>query len=113
MVEVQRLVERELRAVDRGDQPLLGLRAASSELGWKVFFVLVLPRGGGEDDAVADAPAADGFDERDRRVARGGGRAELDPGAGQRRAVEIHAAAAADDGRARFLVHALVDTSGG
>ena len=36
---------------------------------------------------------------------RGG--AELDPGAAQRRAVEVHPAAAADDGRARLLVHAL------
>ena len=40
-------------------------------------------------------------------VAGLGGRAELDPGAAQRRAVEVHAAAAADDGRARFLVHAV------
>ena len=40
-------------------------------------------------------------------VALLGGGAELDPGAAQRRAVEVHAAAAADDGRARLLVHAL------
>src|SRR5207244_11506305 len=35
-----------------------------------------------------------------------GGGAEADPGAAQRGAVEVHAAAAADDGRARLLAHA-------
>ena len=63
---------------------------------------------GGDDDAVADLPAGDRLGQGDRRLspvfAR---RAELDPGAAQRCAVEVHAAAAADDGRARFLVHAV------
>ena len=41
-----------------------------------------------------------------RGVACLGRGAELDPGAAQRRAVEVHRPAAADDGRARLLVHA-------
>ena len=59
------------------------------------------------DDAVADLPAGDCLGQRDVAVALLRGRAELDPGAAQRRAVEVHPPAAADDRRAGLLVQPL------
>ncbi len=106
MVECERRIERQLIGRDRRDDPLLGLRV--------VFRVraeglrdLVLPRRRGQQHAVAGAPAGDLFRERNRRVARVHGRAELHPGVIQLRAVKLHPPAAADDRRARLRVHPL------
>ena len=93
---LQRLVQSNLGAVDGLDEALLGRI---------VLFVAQIPCGR-DDDPIAGFPAGDGLGERDGAVALHGGRAQLDPGSAQRRAVEVHAAATADDGRARVLVHA-------
>src|SRR5262249_28519939 len=53
-----------------------------------------------DDEPVPGLPAGDRLGQCHDRVALAGGPAELDPGAAQRGAVEVHAAAAADDGRA-------------
>ena len=66
-----------------------------------------VPFAGGDDDAVADFPAAHRLRERHGGVALFRGGAELEPGAAERGAVQIHAPAAADDGGARVLVLAL------
>src|SRR5262249_14730897 len=59
------------------------------------------------DDPVAGPPAGDRLGQGDLPVAGPGGVVELDPGTGQGSAVEVHAAAAADDGRAGLFVHPL------
>src|SRR5262249_13135363 len=63
--------------------------------------------GARDDDLVADFPAADALGQRERSFALLGGGAELNPGTTHGCAMEIHAAAAADDGGAGFLVHAF------
>src|SRR5205085_3532896 len=68
--------------------------------------LFVLPRGRGQDDAVADPPAVHRLGERDRGVTGFRRGAELDPGAAQGGAVEVHVAAAADDRGARLRVQA-------
>ena len=104
---LQRLVERELRSPSMAwIDALLGVTGV---LRWR----LDVAASCGDDDAVAGLPAGDRLGERDRAVARLRGGAELDPGAAQRRAVEVHAAAAADDRRARLLVQARRRSAGG
>src|SRR5262249_19666131 len=60
-----------------------------------------------QDDAVADAPTGNGLGQGDVGGAGLRRGVEFEPGAAQRGAVKVHAAAAADDGRTRFLVHAV------
>src|SRR5262249_3473618 len=55
----------------------------------------------------ADVPTRERLGEGDGAIALLGRGAEPDPGAAQRRAVEVHAAAAANDGRARLPVQAV------
>src|SRR5262249_37629681 len=61
----------------------------------------------GDDDAVARLPTADRLGQGDGGAALRGRGAELAPVAAGRGAVETHAPAAADDGGARLLIHAL------
>src|SRR5262249_23677015 len=82
--------------VDGGDGARLGLAVA---------LVAVLRRG--DDHLVADFPTRGGLGQRHGRIADRGRIAELQPGTRQRCTVEVHASAAADDGRAGLLVHAL------
>ncbi len=90
---LERLVERDLGAGDGRDEPLLGLRVAA-----------VMVFGRGEDDAIAGALALNRLGQCHRGVIGLGRGAEADPGAAHGGAMEIHPAAAADDGRARLLV---------
>src|SRR5262249_7128835 len=104
MVELQRLVEDDLRAVDLADEALLGLRAVAGAVA-EGLLDLVLPRRGGEEDAIAGLPAADGLGQRDFGIADLRRRTELDPGAAQGGAVQVEAPTATDDGGAGLLVH--------
>ncbi len=94
---VERLVERDGPVRECPDRPFLRLPVA-------VIVRIVRRR---DDDAIADAPAGDRLGQRHGVVALLGRGSELDPGAAQGHAVKVHPAAAADDGRARLLVHAL------
>src|SRR5262249_36455101 len=100
VVLLQRLVENQPGAVDSLDEAFLGQ--------WRLGPAGVLVTAGRrDDDAVADLPPLHRFVQCHRGVTGLGRGAELDPGAAERGAVEVHAASAADDGRARILVHAL------
>src|SRR5262249_3977909 len=68
---------------------------------------VALPIRGGDNDTPALLPVLDALGHEDRRGVRGGLTFELYPGAGDRRAVKLHAPTTADDGRARLPVHAL------
>ena len=106
VVELERAIEGEFGAVDGFDEAFLGL-AVVADAGLERLLHLVLAGGRGEDDAVADAPAGDRLLERHLRLTSFDRGAELEPGAAHGGAVELHAAAAADDGGAGFLVHAF------
>src|SRR5205807_2536142 len=54
---------------------------------------------GRDDDAVADPPAGNLLVERDAASAVSRRGSEADPGSRHRRAMEVHASAAGDDGR--------------
>jgi hypothetical protein len=95
MIDFESPVEVDAPAVDGLDKAFLRLAGV----------LAVGAVGGGDDDAVADAPAGDWLGELDAGGAGLDGVAEADPGAVHGRAVEVHAAGAAHDRRARFLVH--------
>src|SRR5262249_40998032 len=101
VLALQRPVEGEPRTVDALDDALFGT------VGTAVHADVVGELRGCEDDPVAGPPAGDGLGKCHRAVAGPGGGAELDPGVIHRGAVEIHAAAAANDRGARLPVHAL------
>ena len=67
----------------------------------------VVAPGGRDDHPVAGPPAGDGLGEGHGGAPRRRRGPELDPGAVHRGAVEVHPAAAADDGRAGLPVHPL------
>jgi len=106
MLEVRGLIERDLFAFDRLDEAFLGLAVALEARRRERLLPFVLARGGRKDDAIADAPAGDGLFEGDLGFAGFDRGAELEPCATHRRAMKLHAAAAADDRGARFLVEA-------
>ncbi len=97
VLEIERRIQCQRGVTEGADDPFLGLLAAG---------VVGIQRPG-HDDPVARLPAGHGLGERDGGVALLRGGAELDPGAAQPGAVEIHPAAAANDGGARLLVHAF------
>src|SRR5262249_37575842 len=69
--------------------------------------LLVCQATGRDDDAVPHAPTGDRLGQGDGVVPFLGGGAELDPGAAQGGAVEVHAPPAANDGRAGLLGQAV------
>src|SRR5262249_10102751 len=93
---LQRAVERQLVAGAGLAGARLGVRVGA-DAGAEGLLGLDLRGGGGEDDAVADAPAGDRLGQRHGRVSLAGRGAELDPGAAEGGPVEVHPAAAADD----------------
>ncbi len=109
VVEFQRFVERQGGLVDGADFALLGCQTGLA-LGFagtaRVRPVVGAVRAG-YHDVIPGAPAADGLAQCHGLVTSLGIGAELDPGTAQRRAVQVHAPAAADDRRARFLVQAV------
>src|SRR5262249_26972670 len=103
VVEGEGLVEGNPGPVDGLYNPLLGLRVVA-DAGAESLLRLDLAGGRGQDHPVADAPAGDGLAERYRAVPLLRGVPQFEPGAAERGAVEVHAAAAADDRRERLLV---------
>ncbi len=102
----ERLVERERAAVDLFDDPFFGLHLL------RFIFPAERPAASlmhrpGDDHLVADLPAADVLRERDVGVVRFGIRAELHPRAVQRRAVNFHSRATANNRRGVVLIHAV------
>jgi len=109
MVEFDRFIDRHGRAVDGANdalfrcQPWFALGFARPS---RIRYLAGAFRAG-DDDAVADPPAGDCVAQCHRLVTILGVGAELDPGATQGRAVQVHASSAADNCRARFLVQAV------
>src|SRR5262249_48616981 len=100
---LQPLVQRDRLALDRLDAAFLGLRVVA---GAGAERLLHLFRRGlrGPNAQIPAAPARPLLGQRELRVAGLCRLAEFDPGAAEGSAVEVHSAAAADDGRARLLV---------
>src|SRR5262245_54434078 len=107
MVMFQLLIQRQDGAVDFGDEAFFGENGSCPPIRPARATRFVFTRGSRDDDAIAGAPASDTFCQchSPRTLASGG--TELDPGAAQRSAMEVHASAAANDGRTRFLVHSV------
>ena len=100
----ERLVQGQGCPLDLDNRSLFrarGLRAAQG--------AVVAARGfrAGDDDPIARLPAADRFRQCHLGIACIRGRAQFDPGAAQRRAVHVPAAAADQDGGQRLLVRPL------
>ena len=100
MLKLQRRAEGQLGVADGLDDALFGF-------GRVLLARRILVGGRGDDDPVAGFPAAYRLRQRDHLVPLPGSRAELDPGAAQGGAMEVHPPATANDRRARLPVQPL------